>query len=490
MTSYRPAVRFALRAPRTASRALAAGLLVAAVLATPRAAHADDAVARQYFRHGVDLYDKKQYQPALESFQKAYAEKPSPGIKQNIALCLKGLGRPVEAATAFDEALDEGQGTLKLEVRAAMEHELGELSKILATVRLKIISSVDNKPMDDVVVTVDGKALSPAALKRPVRLEPGIHVFTAHADQLADPPEKKLSILAGSPVDATFELGAPAGMLTITPSVLDAAVQVDGVDVARGAWPLRLPAGKHRVSVAAPGYQTTSAEVVVSAGAAVEYPLALALPGDVPPAYEGPVRKPAPAPKKRYLVPMLAYEGQSLRLAPALGERIGGSKRSFTGASFGVRSGYRVSKNFALEIHGEIGQVGATYRISDTSVIESSTRVVEWQITPGLRFATVGGIRFTASMGFGLHGLSVSSDIITGDFTSGRFGHVTGSGLSASWLADIGMQIDTGPIFLETVGFVDVHGVGTTRDDSNDQRMFLSSPSTRVGVRFGLGIPF
>ena len=472
------------------SRRLVASLLLVAVLGAPRLGHADDALARQHFRRGVELYDKKNYQPALEWFHKAYAEKPSPGIKQNIALCLKGLGRPIEAATAFDEALDEGQATLKPEVRAAMEHELGELSKIVATVRLRIVSSLDKAPIEDVVVTVDGEPRSPAALRRPLRLQPGIHVFTAHAEGLADPPEKKLSILAGSPVDATFELGAPVGTLTITPSVPDAMVQVDGVEIARAAWPLRLPAGKHQVSVTAPGYPTTTAEVVVSAGAFVEYPIKLLREGEVPPAYQAPRRLPPPSPRPRYIVPMLAYDGQSLRISQVLGERVGGSKRSFTGGSVGVRGGYRVSKNFALEIHGELGQIAASYAISEGAAALSSTKVIHWQLTPGLRFATAGAIRFTTAMGVGVHGMSVNAEINTVDGGKSTSRTVKGSGASASWLADIGIQFDVGSLFLEAAGFADVHGVGTTRDNASDERIFLSSPSTRVGARVGLGIPF
>ena len=204
------------RIVRLVALAITTALVVAS---SARVASADEAAARQFFRKGVELYDRKQYEPALEQFRSAYAEKPSAGIKQNIGLCLKGLGRPVEAATAFDEALDEGEGTLKPDVRASMEQELAALSKQVATVRLKAISTADMQPLDKVVVTVDGKALTPAQLRRPVRLEPGIHVFTAHSEGLADPPEKKLSILAGSPVDATFELGVPQGLLTIRPSV-------------------------------------------------------------------------------------------------------------------------------------------------------------------------------------------------------------------------------------------------------------------------------
>ena len=451
-------------------------------------ARADEAAARQYFRKGVELYDRKQYAPALESFRAAYAEKPSAGIKQNIGLCLKGLGRPIEAATAFDEALDEGEGTLKPEVRAAMEQELAALSKLVATVRLKVVAASDKQPLENVVVTVDGAALTPAALRRPVRLEAGIHVFTAHAEGLADPPEKKLSILAGSPVDATFELGAPQGLLTLRPNVPDAVVQIDGTEVGRGTWSGKLSAGTHRVTVAAPGYQTTTADVVVSSGVSVEYPMTLQRPGDLPPIYNPPVRKPPPELKRRYIVPMLAYEAQSLTLTQALGERPVGTKRSFAGASVGARAGYRVSRGVAFELLGTVGQTGSTYTLS-TAALESSTTVTHWEAVPVLRFATNGSVRFTVGTGFGVHGTIVSADIHTVALKDVQNTY-KGSGISATWLVDLGLQIDIGSMFLELAGIFDTYGVGTTRDDKTDERFFLASPSTRGGVRVGLGFQF
>ena len=478
-------------------RTWAAAVLAFAMLASPSQAHADDALAREYFRHGVDLYDKKQYALALESFRSAYAEKPSPGIKQNIALSLKGLGRNVEAATAFDEALDEGADTLKPATRAAMEQELTELSKIVATVRLKIISAADKQPIENVVVTVDktdrspGLTLTGAALRRPVRLEPGIHVFAAQAPDLASPPEKKLSILAGSPVDATFELGAAAGVLTIKPSVAEALLNIDGKVVGRGVWSGKLSAGTHRVTATAPGFQATTADVVVSSGASVEYDLTLLLPGGPPPPYDRPpVKKPPPALKPRYLVPMLAYDGQSVRLSPFLGERAGGTKRSFTGGTFGVRVGFRLSRVLALELYGDVGQLKESYALT-AQAAESSTKIVHWQLTPMLRFATSGSFRFTVASGFGVHGLSLAADLVTGTGTAAMSKTIKGTGTSASWLVDLGMQLDIGSVlFLEAVAFFDMHGVGSTRDEVTNQRLMLSSPGTRAGIRAGLGIQF
>ena len=462
---------------------------LAALLVVSSATHAyaDDAAARAAFKRGIELYDKKQYAPALEQFQKAYAEKPSSGIKQNIALSLRGMGRSVEAATAFDEAIDEGQGTLKPETRGAMEQELVQLSKVVATIRINVVTMTDHQPFDGATVSVDGTPLSAAAQKRPIRLAPGIHAFTAHTAKFPDPPEKKLSLLAGSPVDATFEMGIPTGTLTVTPNVPDALVQVDGTLMSKNSFPLKLPAGPHKIVVSAPGYSTTTAEVAVSAGAGVEYPITLSVPGsEPPPPYELRPKPPAKPWKTRYLVPGLAYEAQSLRLSPVMGERVGGVRHAFSGAALSLRGGYRFGGYFAVELHGELGQVGATYTIDGSKNGESNTKVVQWQIAPGVRLTSSGPLRLTAGGYLGVHGQVVTAHINAPTTST----ILKGDGISFSGLFDAGLQLDVGTLFLEGLAFIDFHGVGTTTEDKTGDRMFYSSPSTRAGFRAGLGIPF
>jgi hypothetical protein len=192
---------------------------------------------------------------------------------------------------------------------------------------------------------------------------------------------------------------------------------------------------------------------------------------------------------------MLAYEGQSMRVAPILGEPAGGVPRTFTGGSLGVRFGYRLSRAFAFELHGEAGQLKDTYTIRGATA-ESETKVVHWQLTPGLRFTTIGPVRFTAATGLGLHGLSVDAKInttmttATGTTVAAMPVDRKGSGVSASWLVDLGIQFDVGSLYLEAVAFFDMHGVGTTREETSNARMFLSSPGFRGGLRAGLGISF
>lgn len=468
--------------------------LVAALTGVARPAYADDEKARVHFKKGIELYDRKQYESALESFRAAYAEKPSPGIKQNIALSLKGLGKNVEAATAFDEALDEGRESLKADTKAAIERELADLAKVVATMNLKIVAMPERTPVDNATLTIDGQPLGPAALKRPIRLEPGIHVFRARAQGYSDPPEKKLSFLAGQPVDATFELTAPGGMLVVKPNVNDAVVRVDGVRNPPGPFSKRVPDGTHRVEITAPGYQTMTFDAVVTNGATVEYPVGL-LPGNDPGIgeYQAPVRKPPAKPKRLYIVPTVAGGTESLRFAPTTREPDAGERRSLGGFAVGARGGYRVGRFFAIEIIGEGGTLNSKYsKLGDTT--DRSVGITHWMLMPGLRFATEGGVRFTMGTGLGVSGRSAElnlPDTKAPGAPTGNKQTVSGNAVGVGWLFDLGLQFDLGAsLFLEAAAFLDMHGVGAVRDESNGERLFYSSPATRLGGRVGLGIQF
>lgn len=466
-------------------RSLAAALALAfSLVAGP--ALADDAAARQQFRHGVELYDKKQYAEALEAFRAAHRERPSAVIKQNIALSLVGVGRPVEAATAFDEALDEGKTTLAPETRAAIERELAELDKSIATLELRLVVAADRRPIEEAAVRVDGVLLPRAALNRPIRLAPGVHVIAAHVDGFADPPEKRLGFVAGSPVDATFEVGAPIGTVTLRPDVPGSSIKIDGALVGYGTWTGLLAAGSHRIEVTAPDSRTTATEIVVTAGVAVDYPIALARAGEVPPPYAAPERAPPKKPKSSYALVAGAFQGENLQLSSALGEPAAGTRRDLKGGSFGVRAGHRLSRFFSAELHGELGSMSTSYRLLPADTGDTTTTAVAWQLTPALRFSTLGGVRFTTGTGIGVHGMRLDCTPPAGPTRTSR----AGTALTPSWLIDFGSQIDVGPLFLEGLLFVDVHGVGTLRDDATAERLLLASPAARFGVRVGLGLAF
>lgn len=464
-------------------------LALAAALLAPRAAFADEAAARAHFKKAIDLYDAHDYAQALTEFQAAYGEKPSAGIKQNIALSLKGLNRPADAATAFDEALDEGKDTLKPETRAAIDRELADLSKTVATVNVTVNGDAAGTVVSIQAPDQPAHALAPGAQRRPIRLMPGIYTFSARIPGQPEPPPKKLALVSGAPVDITFggaDAANASGTLTIKVNVPEATIILDGVEVGKGSWSGPAPAKKHTIEVSAKGYRELALDVTVPAGAVVESPVTLQPLGARPPEYVDTVGT-APKWRRVYLVPMAAVDGASYRLTPVLDEPAGGTRRGFGGLSIGARIGYLASRIIGVELLAEIGDMTAKYHTNVGGGGDSSTSVVHWQITPMVRLQTPGKVRFTAGTGIGLHGLSVSSKLGRGTTTADE----SGDGISASWLLDSGVQIDVGPLYLEGVLFVDVHGTGTvTSDDPGNPRLLYASPGSREGLRIGLGIPF
>lgn len=425
----------------SAPRVLVAFVLFLVVLVSAAPAHADDAAARAAFRKGVELYDKKRWSEALDSFTVAYREKPSAVIKQNIGLCHAKLGHGVLAATAFDEALDEGATSLNADTKAAIEGELRELEKTVATLRVRAIDDKGAK-VEGVVLSLDGVELAPNAIRRPLRVEPGTHVLAARAAGYPSPPDKTLSLLAGAPVDATFELTRSPP----PPPVIE-----------------QLPAA---------GATGTTKE-----GAAKE----------TPSAYEAPDRKPPPPPKLWTIAVTLGFGGQSLRLGEGSGELPGGARRPFVGGALGARLGYKVSKLFTTELRGEVGTVGSSYAANDPRVPrETSTSVSFLALTPMLRFATPGMKRFTMGTGLGLHTINVQVDLAQ----QARQEKREGRSVTYSWLVDAGFQLDFGSLALEAVLFAELHGVSNARDDVVRDRMLLASPTVRYGVRLGFIVPF
>jgi hypothetical protein len=312
---------------------------------------------------------------------------------------------------------------------------------------------------------------------------------TARVDGLPAPPEKKLALLLGQPVDATFVVGASTGAgaastLHVRADVDEAVIRLDGAEVGRGEWSGNVTPGAHALEVSAPGRRTARIDVTVPTDAAIDYPVSLAKEGEAPGAYEHVDRK-AAREKRLYIVPMIGGHGASYRLSAALAEPPSGTRRGFGGALFAVRGGVKVAKWLAIELHAEAGSLEANYRLSSLDVLDSTTIVRHFQLTPMLRLATPGKVRFTAGTGAGARSASIDASLVDRGSKVPR----SGQGWGLSWLLDAGIQVDTGPVFLEGVLFADVHGVAAV-EDAAGARLLQSSPGARLGLRVGLGIPF
>ncbi|MGH7331087.1 MAG: PEGA domain-containing protein, partial [Polyangiaceae bacterium] len=287
----------------------------------PRAAWAaDDPLARAqvHFENGVHLYDQKppDYDAALAEFRAAEKEHASPGIKKNIALCLKALHRYGEAIDELDAMLAAPPDAMKPETREAGKKILAEIQALIATLRIKVVlhRSPDQtgNEVPHVDVALDGQSVPSEKLAGPVRTGPGDHIVVAHATGYGD-ATKKVSVVAGDK-DVLVQLdlvpvaaGSGLGSLHVHSNIARAQISIDQVALANGSWEGGLPAGHHHIEVASEGYPTWSKDIDVANGQRVDLEATL---GEAngpppPPPYESngtlnadAIRKPAKEPER------------------------------------------------------------------------------------------------------------------------------------------------------------------------------------------------
>jgi tetratricopeptide (TPR) repeat protein len=70
-----------------------------------QAAEASLPNAREQYRRGLELYDERLYEQALEQFQASYASYPSPNSLLYVARCLRAAGRTAEAIEAYEQTV-------------------------------------------------------------------------------------------------------------------------------------------------------------------------------------------------------------------------------------------------------------------------------------------------------------------------------------------------------------------------------------------------
>ncbi len=92
------------------------------VIPLPAQADDDEAVmlqARAEYRQGLELYDSRRYEDALEQFRASYKDFPSPNSLLYVARCLRSIGRTHEAIAAFENTIRAADARAKLESRYA-----------------------------------------------------------------------------------------------------------------------------------------------------------------------------------------------------------------------------------------------------------------------------------------------------------------------------------------------------------------------------------
>src|SRR3982751_5377445 len=144
----------------------ASALLVCAAIATAQAQEvivappASDAQAKAraqgLLSEGTAAYGRGDYATALDKFTAAYEIFPSPKLWFNIGQANRDLGRPVEAAAAFDRYL-RNAGDAPAETLAEARRSAAELKTKLG--QIQVICATDGAE-----ITVDGKQVGSAPL--------------------------------------------------------------------------------------------------------------------------------------------------------------------------------------------------------------------------------------------------------------------------------------------------------------------------------------
>jgi hypothetical protein len=86
--------------------------------------------ARELYRLGLELYDERQYEGALEKFEESFRTAPSPNSKLYIARCFRAVGRTREAVAAYEQAAQLAKERTPAEAKyaATYQHALRELA--------------------------------------------------------------------------------------------------------------------------------------------------------------------------------------------------------------------------------------------------------------------------------------------------------------------------------------------------------------------------
>lgn len=222
--------------------------LVCLVATSALAAPNPELEARTLFDRGKQSMSAGRFAEASDLFQRSLALVPKPSAAFNLAVALRGMGRPKESAQVFGQLLAGKYGTLPVERRAEIQSLIREVEADVATLE---ISASGASRID---VRVDGVKLATITTRKSIaiRVNPGERVVTLSAKQ-RDPVERKVTLAAGKSgrVSATLTLsraGRRARLVVIAKRETD-DVEIDGVGRSRGRIERRLDPGNYLIRV-------------------------------------------------------------------------------------------------------------------------------------------------------------------------------------------------------------------------------------------------
>jgi hypothetical protein len=225
-------------------------VLGAAVPAAAQPSADDRAEAKKAFKRAEAAEKRKDWRTAIDEYQRAYELAPHPYVLYNIALDYERLEEFRDAATFYRRYLDEQPDASD---RARVE-------KLITTLRARPGTVTVTSDTPGAAVLVDGRrAGSPPA---------EVDLAGAHRIEIESDGQKvgrDIVVEFGEPQKVHLTLVAKTGALVVTSNVAGADIYVDGELAGHTPTTLVVPAGTHRLVVAADGWASHERPVDVPA---------------------------------------------------------------------------------------------------------------------------------------------------------------------------------------------------------------------------------
>ena len=236
---------------------LAAGALLALLLALPCPAADDVTEARTRFDQGSKLYRAGKYRDAIVQFEAAYRVKPHGAIHYNVAQCWEKLEQWPEALQGYQAYLRE---VADARDRAAVRATMGRIERRLAAAGVQALLVYTDPP--GAAVRIDGKPRGRTPYH--LTLAPGIYRVSISLDGYApDEQEVEMNMAGTRLVDVVLQTRAAAGRVTAAGSAAPGAPAAAGSPTAISS-PAASPAGSPTSSSTGTPASTTGPTGTVS----------------------------------------------------------------------------------------------------------------------------------------------------------------------------------------------------------------------------------
>jgi hypothetical protein len=232
-------------------RVLVASLLLALSAHAAEPTEEQQEQARKLFEQGKEAISTGRFAEASEMFQRSNDLVPKASAAFNLAVALRGMGRPKESRDVLVRLLRGDFGKLPEDRRQQAEQLADEARRDVCTL------SVVARGAARIELRVDGARIGDLRESEALRIEvnPGERVVTFTA-KLRDPVERRIVLAPGkaASLEADLPLSRAARRAKLVVLAKDPSheVEIVGVGRGRGRFERRLDPGNYRVRVISP----------------------------------------------------------------------------------------------------------------------------------------------------------------------------------------------------------------------------------------------